>query len=212
MTTNRCKIITKWTRQIHSHDNWKMTTKKKNIDAKQLQNEVQVPQRDTQQQQALYLPSLLDPTEESEISFLSLETFYCRSSFSRVCFSCSTSQNRLHSGWRWMFVAAEMSQPALLHCGEAAARYRGPFGSLNASVPRWDRGLSRRIHFWVSAMCRCTGEGRQEFGWRKGSIALRLSWLSCTVWTQRGQKERWSVLNDLCWKSRSDCSCWKLRA
>lgn len=104
--------------------------------AKQLQNQVQHPQRDTQQQQALYLSSLLDPTEESEISFLSLETFYCLSSFSRVCSSSSTSHNRLHSEWRWMFAAAEMSQPALLHCEEAAARYRGPFGSLNASVPR----------------------------------------------------------------------------
>lgn len=102
-----------------------------------------------------------------------------------------------------MFAAAEMSQPAFLHCEEAAASYRGPFGSLNASFPRWDRGLSRRIHFWVSATCRCTGEGRQEFGWRKGSIALtQLAELHSmdATWTEREMKcAEWFMLKILLW-------------
>lgn len=191
-------------------DKWPQ--RRKTMHAKQLQNQGQHPQRDTQQQQALYLPSLLDPTEESEISFLSLETFYCLSSFSRVCFSPALHPTITSTldGDECLLLLKWASQLFFIVKKQQLVT--------EALLVHWTPHSPAETEAFpeefISECLQCAGvrvKVGRSLGGGKGALHW-LSWLSCTVWTRCGQKERWSVLNDLCWKSCSDWYCWKLRA
>lgn len=164
--------------------------------AKQLQNQVQHPQRDTQQQQALYLPSLLDPTEESEISFLSLETFYCLSSFSRVCFSPALHPTIASTldGDECLLLLKWASQLFFIVKKQQLVT--------EALLVHWTpHSPAETEAFPEEFISECLQ--RAEFGWRKGSIALtQLAELHSmdATWTEREMKcAEWFMLKILLW-------------